>query len=412
MLAAPRGGLPAAADGRAAGDGCERRARARRRRRLRRGGGCGARLRGRRRRADGGAVRGVGRARRPRDVAVRRARMRPSAAAPQRAARGRAQRRVRRRPLRRRRRAATRRRCRARLELRLGGRLSSRRQAAYCARSPARSTKQRAPALPRSSATRRRSPSGPSPQRAGLGWIGKHTNLIVPGLGSYVFLGEVITTLALEPDVRCEECGSCRRCVDACPTGALRGDYTIDATRCISDLTQRTRRDSARPATAAGRLGLGLRSLPRGLPAHAASARSGAAIRRSQPRGMAAGIDLQPACCARAAREFKRRFKRDVARLARRRRLAPQRRGRARQRARPRGRPGAEAARSAKTRSPLVRGHVAWALGRIGSPRAISALSQALATEQANDVRDEIARAARLEPFPSGEALGARRTSK
>ncbi len=60
--------------------------------------------------------------------------------------------------------------------------------------------------------------------------------------------------------------------------------------------------------------------------------------------------------------------------------------------------------------SPLVRGHAAWALGRIGSPPAISALSQALATEQAYDVREEASRA--LEPFPSGEALGARRTSQ
>ncbi len=77
--------------------------------------------------------------------------------------------------------------------------------------------------------------------RAGLGWIGKHTNLIAPDAGSFVFLGEIVTTLELQPDepVR-KSCGSCTRCIPACPTGALRGDYTIDATRCISDLTQRT----------------------------------------------------------------------------------------------------------------------------------------------------------------------------
>ncbi|GAC1587486.1 MAG: DUF1730 domain-containing protein [Candidatus Velthaea sp.] len=78
-------------------------------------------------------------------------------------------------------------------------------------------------------------------ERAGLGWIGKHTNLIAPGVGSFVFLGEIVTTLELEPDSPLRKsCGTCARCVDVCPTAALRGDYTMDATRCISDLTQRT----------------------------------------------------------------------------------------------------------------------------------------------------------------------------
>ncbi|MDP9017912.1 MAG: tRNA epoxyqueuosine(34) reductase QueG, partial [Candidatus Eremiobacteraeota bacterium] len=77
--------------------------------------------------------------------------------------------------------------------------------------------------------------------RAGLGWIGKHTNLINPDLGSFIFLGEIVTRVDFEEDQALKKtCGSCTRCVDACPTGALRGDYTIDATRCIADLTQRT----------------------------------------------------------------------------------------------------------------------------------------------------------------------------
>jgi epoxyqueuosine reductase len=231
-------------------------------------------------------------------------------------------------------------------------------------------------------------------ERAGLGWAGKHTNLIVPGLGSYVFLGEIVTTLALpeDPPLR-KQCGSCRRCIDVCPTRALRGDGTLDAGRCISDLTQR--KDAIprelRPLLGDWVWGCDLcqeicpptrRAVPRGANAFAA------------PSAEAAFPHLEGLLTLRSG-AFERRYKasamgwRGPAVV---RRNAAVALGNALDRS---AVPALERALEDDA-NPLVRGHVAWALGRIGSPRAYAALAAAAERERDEGVRAEIVRA--LEP--------------
>lgn len=75
-------------------------------------------------------------------------------------------------------------------------------------------------------------------ERAGIGWFGKNTNILTPSHGSWVFLAQVITDVELQPDIPLKKtCGSCVRCIDDCPTGAIIAPYVLDNRKCISYLT-------------------------------------------------------------------------------------------------------------------------------------------------------------------------------
>ncbi len=227
--------------------------------------------------------------------------------------------------------------------------------------------------------------------RAGLGWIGKHTNLISPALGSFVFLGEVITTLELEPDAPLRKtCGACTRCVAGCPTGALRGDYTIDATRCIADLTQRTD------------------PIPRAMRPLIGDWIWGCDIcqvvcpptRKAGSTGAAAFVPFDETVAAPSLTELLQlrsgEFKRRYARTAMGWRGAAVLRRNAAiglGNALDRSAIAALAAALAGDPHPMVRGAAAWALGRIAAPRAFEALRECAVTETDPTVQEEIAAA-------------------
>ena len=237
--------------------------------------------------------------------------------------------------------------------------------------------------------------------QSGLTWIGKHTNAIHREFGSFVFLGEVVTTLPLPPDATLKtNCGSCAKCVDICPTGALRGDYTIDATRCISDLTQRKDAIPRALRPLVGTWVWGCDLCQDVCPPNERAQRSDDS--RNEPLAAQAEHPPLTSLLRLRASEFKRLYARTAmgwrgAAILRRNAAV------ALGNARDRSSVGALAEALRDDPHPMVRGHAAWALGRIGSPRAIDALVAASLGEADPQARGEVIAA--LEPYRSGKAL-------
>ena len=233
-------------------------------------------------------------------------------------------------------------------------------------------------------------------RRAGLGWWGKNTCLINQWQGSYFLLGEIVTEVDLawdQPAV--DHCGTCTRCLDACPTDAFPEPYVLDARRCISYLTIELKD-----------------SIPKPLRAPMGNWIFGCDICQEVcPWNKKAPPVLEPALKARAGLKhppltellamgrdaFNERFRRNPAKR-------PKRRGLQRNVAVALGNSGSEAAVPALADAlrdhdePLVRAHAAWALGRLGGETAAAALEEARRVERDEQVVGEIAAAVRALP--------------
>jgi epoxyqueuosine reductase len=230
-------------------------------------------------------------------------------------------------------------------------------------------------------------------RRGGLGFIGKSTMAIVPGVGTYVLLGELLVDVEIAPDhveVRAG-CGRCTACLDACPSGAFVGPYVLDARRCVSYLTIETR--GAIPVEL--RSAVGARVFGCDVCQDVCPFNGSESPRPAAPE-LAAHPALDQPSLVGLLELTSTGYRKLVRRTALRRVGRPQLQRNAAVALGNSGSPDAVAplARALEhDKSPLVRGHAAWALGQLGGETARGALARALATDTDESVRDE-ARAA------------------
>ena len=222
---------------------------------------------------------------------------------------------------------------------------------------------------------------------AGIGWIGKNTQLISPKKGSWFFLGELFTSLPLSYDQAIRDrCGQCELCLKACPTGAFIGPYLLDARRCISYLTIELKGfipRHLRPLIGNHIFGCDICQEVCPYNVKASSTDEPSYLPR---RGLYAP-DLI-ALLSMDREEFRRRFRGSPI-------LRAKRRGFLRNVAVALGNNAAPEAvpaliKALNDEEPLVRGHVAWALGRIGTSEALAALRKKFLSEDSPEVKTEI----------------------